>query len=211
MTFPTTPSGRFDGARPANANPLRPLPELAHCFIGFPMEEARKDTDQKVYLLQAHDVQDGTIPPRPERAVIANLPAEQVLQAGDIILAQAGDGLRAMLCNSPLPATVCAAPMLVVRVRDQQLLDPAWLCCYLHTATVQCMLCQHMSPPDAHEGALEGLQRMSVPVPTRAGQQRLVEMAKQFAAMEHMAVEALNLQKRNNEAIWLALARGEQG
>lgn len=202
MTFPTDPGGRA-----VRTNPLRPLPELAHCFIGFPMQQARKDTDQKVYLLQEHDVQDGAIPPQLDRAVIANLPAEQILQADDIILAQAGDGLRAMLCTAPLPATVCAAPLLVVRVRDRQQLNAAWLRCYLHTATVQRLLCRDIAQAAMHESVLEGLQCMSVPVPTIAVQQSLVEMAKQFADAEQKAVAVLALQKRNNEAIWLEVAR----
>ncbi len=55
-----------------SSNPLLPLSELAHFFIGFPMRRARKSTDEKVWLIEPQDVANGQINPELNQAIIAN-------------------------------------------------------------------------------------------------------------------------------------------
>ncbi len=193
-------------ASPPLATPLFPLPDLAHLFIGFPMEQASKTTREKVVLLQAEDLQSGTIPPTLEQAVIANLPAEQIIEAGDIVLVQLGNHYRAIPFTAPEPRTVCAAPLLVLRLHDKTRIDPHWLCQYLHTSAVQQRLCQYLGQTDAHEGALSNLHGLHLPVPARAWQQNLLALAGKFAEMERHLQTVLTTLRQNNGAIWLALA-----
>jgi hypothetical protein len=211
----TAPAGRADGARARVARayaayPILPLAELADFFAGFPIEEARKNTDKKVYLLQAQDLATGQIPPEPPRAIIANLPPQQVLCAGDVILAVTAHGYRAMVAYAPLLDTVCAAPLLVIRITDQAKLDPDWLCCFLQTSTVQSLLARFAAQDDSHEALLEGLDFVKLPLPEIGFQKTLVQMATEYRAMEAAGAAALARLRQNNESIWLALARGDQ-
>jgi hypothetical protein len=146
------------------------------------------------------------IPTELPQAIIANLPAQQCLQDGDIILAQVGAAWRAQVLAQPLARTVCAAPLLVLRVHDATRLHPQWLCCYLHTNRVQRELCRYHDPADAHEGALSCLHGLRLPVPTPAKQHNLCQLAVQFASIAQQTLATLNLQRQNNEALWLALA-----
>jgi hypothetical protein len=206
----TAPAGRADGARAHVANPVLPLAELAGFFAGFPMEEARKDTDKKVYLLQAQDLAAGQIPPEPPRAIIANLPPQQVLCAGDVILAATAHGYRAMVAYAPLLDTVCAAPLLVIRIRDQAKLDPDWLCCFLQTSAEQSLLARFATQDDSHDALLEGLDFVKLPLPGIGFQKTLVQMAAEHRTMEAAGAAALAQLRQNNEAIWLTLARQNQ-
>lgn len=192
-----------------SSNPVVPLSQLAHFFVGFDMAEASKDTDQKCFLLQAHELADGVLPENPARAVIANLPPGQVLRAGDIILlAGSSSDHHTIVMESPAPDTVCAAPLLVIRVHDSTRLNPAWLCCFLHTTASKQLLCNYAAQAEPHEGMLEALHLLRVPLPAPDVQQTLLQMAAQFRSMEQQARSALDRLKQNNEAIWLALARG---
>lgn len=211
----TAPAGRAGGARAHAAcayatNPVFSLADLADFFAGFAMEEARKDTDKKVYLLQAQDLAAGEIPPEPERAIIANLPPQQVLRAGDVILAATAHGYRAMVATAPQPDTVCAAPLLVIRITDQAKLDPGWLCCFLQTSAVQSLLARFAAQDDSHEALLEGLDFVKLPLPDIGFQKTLVQMAAEYRAMEAAGAAALARLRQNNEAIWLTLARQNQ-
>ncbi len=182
------------------------LADLADCFCGFPMETATKDTNQKVFLLQAPDLQTGEIPPELPRAIVANLPAGQTLLPGDIVIAQSGPAWRALPVAQPLAGTVCAAPLLVIRIKDQARLIPAWLCCYLHTQRVQGELRRYGEQDDAHEGVLSHLQALRLPVPPLEKQRSLCDFAAQFASMVQQSEATLAMLQQNNEATWLVLA-----
>jgi hypothetical protein len=191
-----------------SGNPVVPLSQLAHFFVGFDMADASKDTDQKCFLLQAHELADGVLPEAPARAVIANLPPGQVLRAGDIILLAGSSDYHTIVLAAPAPDTVCAAPLLVIRLHDAANMNPAWLCCFLHTAASKRLLCHHAAQAEPHEGMLEALHLLRVPLPSPDVQQTLLQMAAQFRVMEQQAHTALYRLKQANEAIWLALARG---
>jgi hypothetical protein len=197
--------------------PPTPLTDLATCFIGFPMEQASKATHNKVHLLQPAHLHPCPIPSELPQAVIANPPPEQILQANDIILAQSPSPTD---CDDPDPApaiprwhaqvlpnvppnTVCAAPLLVLRIHDPKRLNPHWLCRYLHTRPCQHLLRPYRDPCDAHEGALSFLTALTLPVPTPEQQQQLCHLATKFAAAEQQAYNLLVRLRRNNDAIWL--------
>jgi hypothetical protein len=186
------------------------LLQLADFFAGFAMEEARKDTDKKVYLLQAQDLADGTIPHAPQRAVIANLPPEQVLRAGDVILLADAQGCRAIAVAAPLPDTVCAAPLVVIRSRDPARLDPDWLCCFLHTAGVQSLLGRFAAQDESPDALLEGLAFVKLPLPAIGFQKTLLQVAAEYRAIENAGARVLAQLRQNHEAIWLTLAREYQ-
>lgn len=157
------------------------------------METATKDTNQKVFLLQAHDLQTGEIPPELPRAIVANLPAGQTLLPCDIVVAQSGPAWRALTVVQPLAGTLFAAPLLVIRIKDQARLIRAWLCCYLHTQRVQGELRRYGEQDDAHGGVLSHLQALRLPVPPPE-------------SMVQQSEATLAMLQQNNEATWLVLA-----
>ena len=139
---PTTsaPHGRNGYARAQNFK----LSELVSFFIGFPMLEARKATRDKVFLLEAQSIVDGAILSPLPQAVISNLPPQQLLQAGDVILAaKDGGGYLALALALPAPAapTVASAPLWVIRIHEQDRVHAAYLAWYLQTRPAQKLLC----------------------------------------------------------------------
>jgi hypothetical protein len=64
-----------------------------------------------------------------------------------------------------------------------------------------------LAKPPRTRAALSSLHGLRLPVPARAWQQSLLEMAEKFAAIEQQQQATLNAMRQNNEAIWLALAR----
>lgn len=204
---PTTsaPHGRNGDARAQNVK----LSELASFFIGFPMPEARKATRDKVFLLEARSIVDGVILSPLPQAVISNLPQQQLLQAGDVILAAKDDGgYLALPLPAPAAPTVAGAPLWVIRIHEQARVHAAYLAWYLQTRPAQKLLCCVAGQGDADECTEEGLHCLHLPVPDGATQLAIVAKAAQCKQSEARAQALWQQLARNNEACLLAMAEG---
>ena len=205
-TTPDTPASATEPA-PLPSNPWLPLSALASFFIGFPMRRARKDTAHKVWLIEPHDLADGQLKPQLARAVIANLPPQQVLQAGDIVLHRTGQRHVPVLLDAPAPDTVAAAPLWVIRPHDVAQLHPPYLLWYLQTRYAQRALAQMLGQAEAAACTRAGLDTLHLYLPPPAGQRALVTVAAELAAGAHKAYELWQQMLAHNERYGLALAQ----
>lgn len=194
-----------DPALPAS-NPFFPLPELADFFTGYPMRSARKATAEKVWLIEAQDLADGQLKPELNQAVIANLPPQQALQAGDILLSKTAAGYVPVLLQAPLPRTVAAAPLWVIRPHDPTRLHPAYLAWYLQTRHAQRALAYLHGQAASATCTREGLRTLRIWLPAPAHQHALVRIAANLAAGAQKAYELWQQMLAHNEKYLLTLA-----
>lgn len=193
-------AGHTAPARPIpQHSPLIQLSKLAHFQTGYSLRSEQKHPQGAFAVIQSKDVHQGVLAYELDRANIPDLPADQALQVGDVLLHARDAQYHAMVFDAAQDHFICAAPLLVIRLQDQASLLPSYLAWYLNTSAAQKMLSTYVGQGTPDEVNMEGLYMVQVLVPSVARQQQIIDLAALSTLLDSSAQTMVPVANRHRQ------------
>lgn len=193
-------------------SPQFTLPQLATLHQGYRLRRKQPSPQgplnmAKFALLQSKAIIDGQISTPLPQALIRPPRAQYLLEVGDLVLQPHASGYHVLPIATPMPRTVCVAPLLVLRIRDQASLYPRYLAWLLQTTSGQRMLMRAKGLGSGWEVAQAGFESVQLHLPDAAMQHDIVQLASDSAQAEEQARRVWQERRQRTETTLLNMAR----
>ena len=169
------------------------LRDIATIHLGYSVRSGAKDTttsDRRVIQMKDAwpDKIDQTLDF--DRIYINKLPAHFPVRVGDLIFRPRGNHTITVLIKDIMPFTVCSAPLMLIRVRSQEKVLPAYLNWFINSPRTQAVLDGYATRDKDRKISLTAIAGLDVLVPPLCAQHHIIaEDAKlQQFIREHVAI-----------------------
>lgn len=161
------------------------LNEIATIHMGYPFRRILKDATSDRSIIQMMDARPDKIGQVTAFASIQinTLPNHFPLRVGDLLFRSRGRYTNSVLIEKIRPMTLCAAPLMLIRVRTNKPVLPAYLNWFINTPRTQRVLDRLAKGEKNRVISLTSMAGLEVLLPTLAAQHHIVNqdrMARQL-------------------------------
>ena len=174
---------------------------MGYTFRGSVKDAAKGDTS----IIQMKDAWPDKIGQTStfNRVRINTLPAHFPLCVGDLIFRSRTPHTTTVLIEKIMPLTICAAPLMVIRVRLPEKVLPAYLNWFINSPHTQQVLVACATGAKSQMISQSAMARLEVLVPTLAAQRHIV--AEEYKVRQFMREQAIKLkqaQGKSDDYLW---------
>jgi len=176
---------------------MKKLQDVASIRMGYPFRSRiERDESGAIAVIQMKDIDDSDLL-HLENAIrinLADFKDHHVVRKGDLVFRSRGKSNSVALVSVELGMAVLAAPMLLIRPDDVDVL-PAYLHWYINLPITQMALAAQAEGTSVRMISKAALEALEIPIPNRQ-EQELIVRASEMAIAEQKLLEQITRERR---------------